>query len=40
MESELEGVRVNFIGREALIRNKKTTGRPRDKADLDALGAE
>ena len=30
---------VNLIGRQALIRNKRLTGRPRDKADLDALGA-
>lgn len=39
-ETELEGMRVNFIGREALVRNKKATNRPRDKADLDALGAK
>jgi len=29
---------VIFIGREALILNKKTTGRAKDKADLEALG--
>ena len=32
--------RVNFIGREALILNKKMTGRAKDKADLEALGVE
>lgn len=37
-EAELEGMRVNFIGRQALIRNKKATGRPQDLADLAALG--
>jgi hypothetical protein len=30
---------VNFIGREALILNKRLTGRAQDKADLEALGA-
>ncbi len=30
---------VNFIGREALIRNKRLTGRAQDRADLEALGA-
>jgi len=28
---------VDFIGREAFVRNKRATGRPRDLADLDAL---
>jgi hypothetical protein len=31
--------RVNRIGRQALIRNKRRRGRTRDKADLEALGA-
>jgi len=31
---------VNFIGREALILNKRMTGRAKDKADLEALGAD
>jgi len=31
-------VSCGFIGREALIRNKRALGRPRDLADLDALG--
>ena len=30
--------RVNFLGREALILNKKRTGRAQDEADLEALG--
>jgi hypothetical protein len=29
---------VNLIGREALVRNKRLTGRLQDKADLEALG--
>lgn len=39
VEVEMEGMKVNFIGREALIRNKKATGRAQDIADLEALGA-
>jgi hypothetical protein len=27
-----------FLGRAALIRNKRATGRPRDLADLERLG--
>lgn len=38
VEAEIGGTRVNFIGREALIQNKKSTGRPQDWADLEALG--
>jgi len=38
--SELDGVPVNFIGKESLIKNKRATGRTRDKADLEALGVE
>ena len=37
-EAELEGMPVYFIGREALIQNKKATRRPQDLADLEALG--
>ncbi len=40
VEAEIGGTRVNFIGREALIQNKKSTGRPQDWADLDALGVK
>ena len=39
VEADVGQTRVNFIGREALIRNKRTTGRSKDKADLEALGA-
>jgi len=35
--AELGGVRVNFIGRRALIQNKRTTGRAQDRADVEAL---
>src|ERR1700730_1814163 len=35
---ELDGVRVFFLGRDALIKNKKATDRPRDRADLEELG--
>ena len=30
-------VEVDFIGREAFIRNKKATGRPKDLGDIDGL---
>jgi hypothetical protein len=40
VEAVMGGTRVNFIGREALIRNKRLTGRAQDKADLEALGAD
>jgi len=39
VETAIGGTRVNFIGREALIQNKRLTGRAQDKADLEALGA-
>lgn len=39
VHADVEGIPVNFIGREALIRNKRLTGRAQDKADLEALGA-
>ena len=38
VEAILERTHVNFIGREALIRNKRMTGRAKDKADLDSWG--
>jgi hypothetical protein len=38
VEAVLGETRVNFIGREALILNKKMTGRAKDRADLEALG--
>jgi hypothetical protein len=34
----LEGVPVQFIGLDALARNKRATGRAQDRADLQALG--
>lgn len=40
IETVLEGMRVNFIGRQALIQNKRATRRPQDMADLAALGEE
>ncbi len=38
--AELDGQPVWFIGRNALIRNKRATGRARDLADLEELGGE
>ncbi|MGA3186426.1 MAG: hypothetical protein ABSF22_04885 [Bryobacteraceae bacterium] len=37
---ELDGVPVFFLGRSALIKNKKATGRPRDRADVEELGGQ
>jgi hypothetical protein len=34
---ELEGRKIPVIGRNALIRNKRTSGRPQDLADVHAL---
>ena len=39
VEAVVGETRVNFIGREALILNKRLTGRAQDIADLEALGA-
>lgn len=36
---EFDGCAAWIIGREALIRMKRTAGRPRDLADLDDMGA-
>jgi hypothetical protein len=38
VERVLHGHRVPFIGREALIANKRAAGRLRDLADIEALG--
>jgi hypothetical protein len=37
MEIAVEGLRVPIIGRDALIRNKRATGRPRDLLDVEVL---
>jgi hypothetical protein len=35
---EVDGLAVPFLGRTALVRNKRASGRTKDKADLEALG--
>jgi hypothetical protein len=40
VRADLDGTPVNFIDRESFIRNKKATGRTKDKADVETLGAE
>jgi hypothetical protein len=35
----IEGLTVPVIGRDELLRNKAASGRPKDLADLAALGA-
>ena len=35
----LGGQQVTFLGRETFIRNKRASARPKDLADIDALGA-
>ena len=35
---EVAGLAVPFLGRAELIRNKRATGRMKDRADLEALG--
>ena len=37
ISAELEGRAVPFLGREALVKNKEATGRPKDLADLARL---
>ena len=39
-EATVEGVRVPVIGREHLLRNKRATGRPKDRNDADWLQSE
>lgn len=34
---EVDGRRIPVIGRDALLRNKRATDRPQDRADIDAL---
>ena len=38
--AEIDGISVNMIGREALIRNKRAAGRDKDRADLRILGGD
>ena len=35
---EIAGMEIPFLGREALVRNKRASGRAKDRADLEALG--
>lgn len=35
--SDLDGLPVSFISKELLIRNKKASDRPQDRADIEAL---
>lgn len=37
VEAEFEGKSVCFLGREALIKNKRATGRAKDRADVESL---
>jgi hypothetical protein len=37
---DVEGLAVPFIGRGALVKNKRATGRAKDVADLEALGVD
>ena len=37
VEADMDGLKVFVIGRAALIRNKRATGRPQDLADVDQL---
>ena len=39
-ESRVAGQTIPFLGREALIANKRATGRLKDMADIEALGEE
>jgi hypothetical protein len=36
--AEVEGVAVPVIGRATFIRNKRATGRTKDRADIESLG--
>jgi len=37
---EVDGLPLAFLGRAELVRNKRATGRAKDRADLEALGEE
>lgn len=38
VDLDVAGIRVPFLGRDALLRNKRATGREKDIADLHSLG--
>jgi len=38
IEIEIDGLKIGFLGREELVRNKLAAARPKDLADVDALG--
>lgn len=40
VEHDVRGLRVPFLGRDALIRNKLATARRKDLADVEALGVD
>lgn len=40
VRSSLDGVAVDFLGRDELVRNKRASGRTKDKLDLEALGED
>lgn len=40
VEADFDDVRVPFLGRAELIRNKRASGRKKDLADIESLGAE
>lgn len=35
---KVEGIPVSFLGRDALVKNKRATGRHKDRLDLELLG--
>lgn len=37
VEDTIDGLRICFIDRESLLKNKQAAGRPKDLADIDAL---
>ena len=39
-EIVIEGIRVSVLGLEEFVRNKRASGRPKDRADLVLLGRE
>lgn len=39
LEADFGGLRAPFLGRRSLIENKRASGRTKDLADIEALGA-